>query len=302
MFERLLREAPADHDVRMILSSNDPDACIAGLEERQVVRISREDLLRMGYPEKSRREGWAMSGNLDLVFLEFRNRFPDHSHYWFVEYDVHWEGVWSRFFEHFRHSQADVLGATMLRVDDVPHKEHQQRLTKFVVPPGMAWARAHFLKGFLPICRISREAFAALDAAYRAGLGGHYEFTLPSVAAQNGLVVEDFGGRGPFVRPENVDRFYFANGATYTHSPGNFVFRPDQYVFARPNTLWHPVKPGGVPAWHPLRVRGGPVKTVVEWVKPFIWWAAIWLWFATRWRPLGLDDSRQRPSSSPDMG
>ncbi len=34
-----------------------------------------------------------MVGNLDLVFLKFQNRHPGHGQYWFLEYDVHWEGV-----------------------------------------------------------------------------------------------------------------------------------------------------------------------------------------------------------------
>ncbi len=109
---------------------------------------------------------------------------------------------------------------------------------------------------------------------------------MPTISAQNGMVIEDFGGRGRFVRPGNRDRFYFARGDNYSHSPGSFVFRPVQRVLPRPNTLWHPVKPSGVLAWHPLRVEGGPARTVLELVKPLVWQAVIWLWFAVRWRPL----------------
>ena len=97
---------------------------------------------------------------------------------------------------------------------------------------------------------------------------------------------EDFGGRGPYVRPENRDRFYFAHSATYSHSPGTFVFRPAPRVLPRPNTLWHPVKPAGVPVWHPMRVRGNPIKNALETLKPMVWRCVIRLWFATRWRPL----------------
>ncbi len=57
-------------------------------------------------------------------------------------------------------------------------------------------------------------------------------------------------------------------------------------VLRRRNTLWHPVKPAGIPAWHPLRLGGNPVKATLERVKPVIWRAVNWLWFAIRWRPL----------------
>ena len=150
----------------------------------------------------------------------------------------------------------------------------------------MTWLREKTLKAFLPICRLSRALLDALDADYRSGLGGHYELTIPTVAAHCDLAVEDYGGRGRFVRAENVDRFYFARGSTYSHSPGTFVFRPGQHPIRRPNTLWHPVKPAEMPLWHPMQVGGKPWKRGLERVKPLIWRAAIRWWFATRWRPL----------------
>ncbi len=286
VFERLLREAPADHTVRFILSSDDAAPDLAGVPEALVERIDRAALFELPYPEKCQAQDWDMAGNLDAVFLAFQRRHPGHSHYWFIEYDVHWEGVWRVFFEHFRASEADVLGATMLPIDAVPHKEHNPPYPRQHVPEGMTWARAQVVKGFLPACRISHRALDALDGAYRAGLGGHYEVNVPTVPAQAGMVLEDFGGRGPFVRPENVDRFYFARGDNYSHSPGNFVFRPAQRVLPRRNTLWHPVKPGGVPAWHPLQIGGSPLKTALERTKPLLWQLLIRLWFAARWRPL----------------
>ncbi len=282
-FERLQREAPSDHDVRFILSTDDPEPDLAGVPGEA---IGKADLFRLPYPEKCQERDWDMAGNLDLVFLEFRRRNPDYAQFWFLEYDVHWEGVWRVFFEHFRASSAAVLGATMLPLDTVPHKENNPPYPRQTVPPGMPWVRQRIIKGFLPACRVSPEAMALLDGAYRAGLGGHYEINVPTVAAQAGLGIEDFGGRGPFVRPENRDRFYFARGDNYSHSPGSFVFRPVQRVLPRHNTLWHPVKPGGVPAWHPLRVDGGPAKAALERVKPYLWRGLIWLWFAARWRPL----------------
>ena len=294
VFERLRREMPADHDARVILSTDDPQAALAGLAEADVERISRADILRLPFPEKCRADKWEMAGNLDLVFLEFARRNPGYDQYWFIEYDVHWEGVWSTFFEHFRASPAGVLAASVHRMDDAPHKEFSSPYPPFVVPQGMAWPREHYLKAFLPICRVSREALDALHRGYGAGLRGHYEVMIPSVAAQNGMAVEDYGGRGAFVRPENQDRFYFAHPETYSHSPGNFVFRPSQSVLRRRNTLWHPVKPEGVPLWHPLRIEGGVVKSLLEWGKPHAWRALIRLWFATRWRPL-----RDPPAGAP---
>ena len=296
VFERMQREAPPDHDVRLILSVAREDEHYPGDDAPAVIRISREAFLRRQYPEKCHRQGWSMTGNLDLVFMEFADRVAGYDTYWFVEYDVHWEGYWSVFFEHFRPSGAAVIATTVMHIDDIPHKEFREH-PPLVTPSAVRWDRRNFIKCFLPICRIDRAVFTALDAAYRAGLGGHYELTVASVAAANGLEVEDIGGAGAYVRAENVNRFYFANGSTYTHSPGNFVFRPDQRVLPRLNTLWHPVKLSGVPLWHPLRKDGGFLKRLVEKIKPVICRVIIWVWFATRWRPFHPPEIERRVRS-----
>jgi hypothetical protein len=286
VFERLQLEAPPDHVVHLILNSDETQASLFGIDEDNVTRITTRDLFALSYSQKCRTEDWQMAGNLDLAFLVFRRAMPQFDHYWFVEYDVHWEGNWKTFFQYFQMSDAAVLAATVQRMDEVPHKENSPPYPKLVVPPGLQWIRQNVLKAFLPICRISGEVLDLLDAAYRQGLGAHYEVSVPSVAAQNGLSIEDYGGNGRYVRPENVNRFYFARGATYSHSPGNFVFRPAQKVLRRANTLWHPVKPPGVAAWHPMRIGGSPAKRLLEFLKPGIWRAAVWIWFALRWRPL----------------
>jgi hypothetical protein len=90
VFERLRREAPADHDVRIVLNSEaDPAPLLAQFPPDQLVAISRSQFIKLPYPGKCFETGWAMSGNLDLVFQEFARRYPEYDAYWFVEYDVH---------------------------------------------------------------------------------------------------------------------------------------------------------------------------------------------------------------------
>ena len=298
VFERLRAEAPPGCEVRMIFSTDDPNAGSAGLAEEDIDRISAQQVFALPYPTKCQATDWDMAGNLDAVFLEFFRRHPDHDRYWFVEYDVFWQGHWSVFFDHFDRSEADLLAATIHRLDAMPHKADIAYPVQ-VVPEGMAWERAKVLKAFLPICRLSNRGLRALDAAYRAGLGGHYEINVPSVLAQNGMDGEDYGGDGAFVRPDNLNRFYFARGDTFSHSPGTFVFRPAQHVLRRQNTLWHPVKPEGVPVWFPLAIRGNLRKNIVEWTKPHVGRLIIRWWFAVRWRPLrtaarGMEAARSR--------
>ena len=286
LLERLRRQAPADHDVRLLLSTAVPRAD-PELPSGHFESVTVGDLFQLPYPEKCHAGEWDIAGNLDLVFLEFRRRNPGYDAYWFVEYDVHYQGDWTDFFEHFRASRAGLIGTILERIAKTPHKLKTLNYPVLVVPAHLNWSEANMVKGFFPICRLSATLLDALDREYRAGLGGHYEVTMPTVAALGGMIVEDIGGNGPFVRDDNRDRFYFANKSSYSHSPGNFVFRPN---IRRPlpyrNTLWHPVKPSGVPAWHPLRLRGHVFKNILEAIKPVVVRAWIRWWFAVRWRPL----------------
>ena len=287
VFDRLRSEIRPDLDIRFVLSSEEdaPATAVTALG-KSLYQVRREDLFELGYPRKCQAVDWEMAGNLDLVFLDFAARLPHYDRIWFMEYDVHWEGRWSVLFERFRASNADVLATIVHRVSDAPHKLRALSYPRMVVPPGQGWDDDTLLKAFLPICRLSRAALTALNDLYEEGFGGHYEVMVPSSAVRAGLCVEDIGGRGPYVRNENRDRFYFAQARTSTHSPGSFVFRPEPKVLPRPNTLWHPVKPGVVPLWHPLRLGGSPMKTLLERVKPKLWQVATRIWFATRWRPL----------------
>ncbi len=289
MLERVAREAPDDHEVCLLYNGGaaaDLAALDTGLAPR-VVAIATPDLLGAPYPEKCRAEAWEMAGNLDLAFLEFQRRRPGFDRYWFIEYDVHYEGDWRALFEYFRHSPADVLGTILFSTRGRRHKLSGLTYPPLVVPEAVGWDAALVVKGFFPLCRLSAALLRLMDAEYRLGLGGHYEILLPSLAVMRGLAVEDIGGRGEFVARANRDRFYFATPGTFTHSPGTFVFRPAvARVLPRRNTLWHPVKAAGTTAWFPLKVRGNMVKNALEWLKPYLWRGVIRLWFATRWNPL----------------
>ncbi len=287
IFERLKSEAPPDHDVRFILSSDASDTMPTSIANGHI-HICCSSILELPYSEKCQSGEWDINGNLDLVFLEFRRRLPDYQFYWFIEYDVHYEGRWSRFFERFQDSKADLIGTTLEYISKIPHKLQTLSYPRLVVPETAEWNESRLIKGFFPICRLTASLLDALDLAYRAKIGGHYEIIIPTVALQHDMAIEDIGGDGPFVQEQNRNCFYFANGASYTHSPGSFVFRPNiGQVLRRENTLWHPVKPAGIPAWHPLKMRGGLYQNTSEWIKLVV--GRIWIrwWFATRWRPLG---------------
>jgi hypothetical protein len=298
-YERLRREAPPGAAVAVALNcgaapERAPDAA-AVLPQDALFLCSNESLLSLPYPLKCAPEGWRLNpGNTDLIALLFLARHPKCERLWAIEYDVHYEGDWGRLFAHFDRSPADLLTTTIYRQRETPRKE---LLPAFRSPAFADYPETERLRAFLPIFRLSRRGFAAIDAAYRAGAGGHYELTWPTILAHDGLVLEDIGGDGAWVRPENVDRFYFNNKASFSMRPGTFVFRPGfSRVERRPDTLWHPVKPSGIGPWDKASRAGrSGLRRVGDGLKRQLNRALVRRWLATRWNPLrapGADAAR----------
>lgn len=283
---KLAAEAPADHAI-FLASSDGPEslpAAIPGIDG--VFAVTDAALHAMPYATRCAQRQTTPAEAADLLQLLFWQTHPDFVQYWFIEYDVEYCGDWGVLFNRFRASEADLLATKIVPLSQTPRKAEllEPRLS---LPPALAGRAGETMLAFFPICRFSPAAFRCLDTRYREGIVGHYEMTLATCCFLDGLVLEDFGGNGPFVRPHNRNRFYFCTPHTFSHSPGSFVFRPVmRRALMRRNTLWHPIKPDGVRLWYPRRLRGNLAKTTLEMLKPLLWHVVIWLWFATLWRPL----------------
>jgi hypothetical protein len=216
-------------------------------------------------------------GNTDTIFLLFHRQHPQYEHVWGIEYDVHYEGSWSYFFDHFGGSTADLLGTTL----GGTFKNVSPKVTD---PSGTPLADNDVVRGFFPVFRLSRRALATLDDAYQSGWSGHAELVWATVLTKEGLEIEDFGGDGIYVKPQNINRFYCNHPSRWSLSPGTFVFRPNVKVLSRPNTLWHPVKPDYVRPWdangqprYLRRLRNSGIQAAYTLMN--------WVWFATSWHP-----------------
>jgi Protein of unknown function (DUF3405) len=178
-------------------------------------------------------------GSIELPVLLYYRHHPEHDYYWVVEYDVRYSGSWDHFFSYFDGSDTDLLGTTMNRFDEVPNWFHWKALNLRSKPI----AKKDYIRGFFPIYRISKRALEQLDRDYQTGVGGHFECLGPTLLRHAGLTIEDIGGDGAFVRPQNINRFYVNTPESDTLAPGTFVFRPAIHRPGRePNKLWHPVK------------------------------------------------------------
>lgn len=178
-------------------------------------------------------------GNLDHVFLHVREAFPRYERYWWVEYDVAFTGDWTSLFGHFEESDADLLGTTLTPYESIPDWHWWGDFS----PPERV-EREEWIRGFLPCFRISDRGLEALEAAYRSGWEGHAEAVIPTALAARSLTLEDIGGSGSWVRPENRNRFYTNKPERHrTLGPGSFVYRPSRPVPGLwRDRLWHPVK------------------------------------------------------------
>jgi hypothetical protein len=277
---------------------------------------NREKLLSLGYPEKCRREGWGGAAwravdNVDTIMLSFYHEHPGYAHYWGIEYDVHYEGKWGFLFERFDSSDADLIGAML---DSAAKVSRKVLMPPFRYPSGRKPDYHDAVIGFFPIHRLSNRMLRQIDACYREGWNGHYEFTWGTMAKTHALKIEDIGGDGPYVKPHNKNVFYFNTMKRWDLSPGTFIFRPAfAKVHRHENTLWHPVKPGGKHYDHcPALPESNLFGLAKHAVKTILYRAVIRLWFLLRWRPAGAtpvppgngftaaDFSKTRRSRGPD--
>jgi hypothetical protein len=268
-FENMKEECAKYYDV-VFLCDNSSGVFEEFKSDEDFSLFTAEELQYLGYPGRSavvyqddsrksnpyHKNFNFVPGSIDLPVLSFFRENPDYQYYWVVEYDVRYSGSWRRLFTAFADSDADLLATTLTRHAAIPDWYHWPGLDLRDLPIG----KDQYLRAFLPLYRISNQALAQLDSDYRRGVAGHFECLGPTLLHHAGFKLEDIGGDGEFVRPENRNRFYRNTPTTKTLAPGSFVFRPVMdRVGGERDTLWHPVK--YTPAW---RVALRRVKRLIR--------------------------------------
>lgn len=188
--------------------------------------FTSDALKELGYTPIER--GKLVPGSNHFPLLKFFKENQCYDYYWLVEDDVRFSGDWKDFFDSFASSTSDFLSSVIE--------------TKAENPTWYWWtslktgneviAEEKLLKSFNSIYRLSSQALVCIDAHLRIGWMGHYEVLLPTLLYNKGFLLEDFGGEGTFVRPENNAKFY--DDTSMRIAP----VLPDD----RKNYLFHPVK------------------------------------------------------------
>ena len=178
-------------------------------------------------------------GNCIFPILMFVKTATEFKYVWRIEYDARFSGDWNLLFHYFAKDPSDLLGTTLFRYNFRPEWNWWRSLKS----PIHDLKKNSLLRGFFPVFRLSSKACAILEEAYRAGWKGHYEVSIPTILNLHGCSIEDIGGDGEFVKPENKNRFYTNTPAAAGLAPGTFVCPPhscsDLHLV---NKLYHPVK------------------------------------------------------------
>lgn len=173
-------------------------------------------------------KGKLVPGSNHFPLLKFFKENQCYDYYWLVEDDVRFSGDWKDFFDSFASSTSDFLSSVIETKAENPNWYWWTSLKA----GNEVIAEEKLLKSFNPIYRLSSQALACIDAHLRIGWMGHYEVLLPTLLYNKGFLLEDFGGEGTFVRPENNAKFY--DDTSMRIAP----VLPDD----RKNYLFHPVK------------------------------------------------------------
>lgn len=180
-----------------------------------------------------------------LVPLYFYRSHAGYSHIWIIEFDVHYTGNWADFFAELDASAADLLGTAVQARRELSAWYHWS----YLCTGGRDLAEDSYVKAFLPVMRVSKRGFEAIEHAYRRNWHGHYEALWPTTIADAGLLVEDIGGPGSFAPPARRNRHYTTTLHDVNGGPGTFCYRPvktEAEVEPAPAMLWHPVKPAAL--------------------------------------------------------
>lgn len=200
--------------------------------------ITNDDIKCLGF---NMMQDSIVPGHLVFMTILFARANIDFEYIWTIEQDVRFTGNWRSFFREVNQSSADLLTTHVRRYREEPNWWWWKSFHWSQVPLSVDKC----LRSFNPINRLSRKAVELVNDSLKRGCLGHSELIVPTLIYNHGMLVEDIGGTGDFVRKKNKRRHYssvtFKNGRMM-HA-GSFAAAPARSKPGmRKNRLYHPVK------------------------------------------------------------
>ncbi len=236
-FETLRRQAPAGAEVRILAQkgSGIPDELLPITSFFEFARLRERAVRVIG--------DRLVPGNVHLAFLHFRDAEPGFDEYWFIEYDVVFNGDWRTLFDETAGDRADLIASEIRAESDAPGWYWWPTLDF----PGRA--PGPLVRAFFPLCRISGRALDVVARRVKDRWSGHQEGLITTALIDEGLAVSDIGGDGPWTPASRRHRFYV--GVSTSDSEmllGTFRCAPPHFLPPLiPDALYHPVKERRVP-------------------------------------------------------
>jgi hypothetical protein len=237
-FHSLKKCCSADIEVKMLYDNSRRDFDLRGFDKPTDYFLYDMVDLSKSYGFLNPVTSTIVPGNCIFPMLLYARHNP-YDYLWRVEYDARFSGDWNLFFHSFADNQSDLLGTTIYRHNFRPNWNWWRSLK---APVGKLDKKS-LLRGFFPVFRLSKKASEILENSYIEGWRGHDEVSIPTILNYYGCSIEDIGGDGEFVKPNNRNRFYTNTPGSPGLAPGTFVYYPHPCNYPDiPNMLYHPVK------------------------------------------------------------
>lgn len=202
------------------------DSLPNALEELNTFSFTNSILHELGYSPIEER---LLPGSNHFPLLKFYREHPDYDYYWMVEDDVRFSGDWNDFFGKFSENHSDFLSANIMYYAEEPDWYWWYTLKT----GGEDIPKDLWVKSFNPIYRLSHQALKCIDEHLLKGWKGHHECFIPTLLHSKDFLLEDFGGKGSFVKEGNENLYY---------DDECYGLRPIQPDGKKINKLYHPVK------------------------------------------------------------
>jgi hypothetical protein len=210
----------------------------AYLNETNSFTFTDDILKRLKYIPLS---GTLVPGSNHFPLLDFYKTNPGYDHYWLIEDDVRFSGLWHFLFSTFSEfCNYDLLASYIGNYSEEPNWFWWNSLShnEYFIPLEERY------KSFHPIYRLSNAALAHLFSMLDNKWVGHHEVLIPTLLYRYNYKLLDFGGEGKFVRNGFENKFYIAHDRNTLPSVSTLRYRPTRYQEGNsPNKIYHPVKP-----------------------------------------------------------
>lgn len=136
--------------------------------------------------------------NPEYASIMFSKLYPEYDNYWYIEYDVFFNGNWKDFFAKFEQAKEDFLCVDLCQYPFTWWGDIKKTHLPIDIP------EENIFRFFGCINRVSKRLLDVLDYEYSQGKHGFYELTIASFASLHGLTMADLNKYGLVWTPYTV--------------------------------------------------------------------------------------------------